>query len=167
MESYSEILKALETFESDSTKKVSARCEARGLMKNLEKFETAFLTVFWSYLLQHFSRSSKALQGNDTDIALAISQYDSLTDLTSEMRTEADKFFEKFEAVAGNLLPGTTYQEKRQRKRTLRPGETRCDDDAATDGRTMFKRKVFLPILDSLSPLDRAKKTCTRLSDYL
>ena len=102
LESYSEILKALETFESDTTKKAAARCEARGLINTLKKNEIAFLTVFWSYLVQHFSRSSKALQGNDADIALAISQYDSLTDLTSEIRKESDTFFEKFEAATAN-----------------------------------------------------------------
>ena len=37
LESYSEILKALETFENDTTKKVAARCEARGLINNLRK----------------------------------------------------------------------------------------------------------------------------------
>ena len=133
------------------TKKSAARCEARGLINSLKKIEIAFLTVFWSYLLQHFSRSSKALQGNDADIALAICQYDSLTDLTSEMRNEADTFFEKFEAAANNLLPGVAYEERRQRRRTLRPGETRGDDDTTIDRRTTFKRNVFLPIIDNIS----------------
>ena len=44
LESYSEILEALEKFESDATRKASARCKARGLMNSLDKLETAFMT---------------------------------------------------------------------------------------------------------------------------
>ena len=151
LESYSEILEALEKFESDATKKTSARCEARGLMNSLDKLETAFMTVFWAYLLQPFSPSSKALQAADADISLAISLYKAMNELTSEMRTEADKFFGKFEEAAKNLLPGVDYQEVRQRRRTLRPEESRGDEETILDRRTNLKRNVFLPILGNVS----------------
>ena len=123
LKSYSEILDALEKFESDATRKTSS---ARGLMNSLDKLETAFMTVFWAYLLQHFSRSSKAFQAADADIGRAVSQYEAMNELTSKMRTEADKFFGKFEEAAKNLLPGVYYQEVRQRRRTLRQGKVKA-----------------------------------------
>ena len=127
-ESYSEILEALEKFESDATRKASARCEARGLINSLDKLETAFMTVFLAYLLQIF---------------LDFQSHSRQPMLTSSLAN--------LNKAAKNLLPDADYQEVRQRRRTLCPGKSRGDDETILDRRTYLKRNVFLPILDNVS----------------
>jgi len=38
------------------------RCEAAGLRRQLDRFQTVFMTVFWNAILERFNSTSKEIQ---------------------------------------------------------------------------------------------------------
>lgn len=50
-ESWEEVFTALTMISNDSKEKAKTRCEARGILRGLERFETAFMLCFWSTVL--------------------------------------------------------------------------------------------------------------------
>ena len=100
-----------------------------------------------------FSRYSKVLQAADADIGLAVSQYDAMIQLTSEMRIweyghtsfilQIWRFGKESAAWCGLLGSTATI--------TLRPGETRGDDVGVLHKRTNLKRNVFLAIFHNIT----------------
>lgn len=54
--------------------------------------ETAFLTVFWTYVLEQFNITNKTLQGTAIDIGTASKLYASLINLIQGTRDGFDYF---------------------------------------------------------------------------
>lgn len=51
-------------------------CEAKCIRLKLERLETAFMTVFWGFILIH--KTNKKLQSVDIDICTVIHMYDTV-----------------------------------------------------------------------------------------
>lgn len=61
-EEYRNIYAGLTEFSNGEKVKPEIRCKAKGLQKNVERFETAYLSTFWSTILERFNCVSKRLQ---------------------------------------------------------------------------------------------------------
>lgn len=88
----------------------------------MEKLENAFLCDMWNNILQHFHKTSAALQAAELDLCNAVDLISSLTDYVVNLRGD----FDNFESVAKNMSPTVSQQYKvdtqrhRKRKKTSR-----------------------------------------------
>lgn len=79
--SWSEIINSLSLIKNNENEKCITRNEAKCLCTNLQYFETAFLTFFWTFVLEQFNITNKTLQGIAIDIGTASKLYVSLINL--------------------------------------------------------------------------------------
>ncbi|XP_043271756.1 zinc finger MYM-type protein 1-like [Venturia canescens] len=146
LESWHEIYTALYTFENDSTEKPISRSEAKGIRLKLDRLETAFMTVFWGFLLNRLNIANRKLQAVNVDIFTAIQIYDSLIGLMCETRNN----FDEYEKKALNLSETGEYEKelKRKRKRKLHSDESA--EQTEMSGREKLRVSTFLVIIDKL-----------------
>ncbi|XP_025421422.1 uncharacterized protein LOC112691394 [Sipha flava] len=109
--SWSEIINSLSLIKNNENEKCITRNEAKGLFKSLQSLETAFLTVFWTYVLEQFNITNKTLQGTAIDIGTASKLYTSLINLIRETRDRFDYFEEQAKTMSGIEL----YQDGKSR----------------------------------------------------
>ncbi|XP_023311929.1 zinc finger MYM-type protein 1-like [Anoplophora glabripennis] len=140
-ESFSEIHDALIAIESNPAQKRSTVCEAKGIRFKLERLETAFMTVFWSFILVHMNKSNKKLQSVDIDICTVVQLYDSIIHIISTERGNFDKYEQQ--ALELSLVKEYEKDTKRIRKRKLTADESAEDITSSLSGRETFRRKAF------------------------
>lgn len=70
--------KALIKLINDNYEKPLVLSEAKGLVRQMNKLETAYITVFWSDILHTFNKTSLLLQSIDIDISTVVGLYASL-----------------------------------------------------------------------------------------
>ncbi|CAG9793083.1 unnamed protein product [Diatraea saccharalis] len=147
-ESFPEIRDALIAIESNPEQKRSVLCEAKGIRLKLERLETAFMTVFWDFILVHMNKTNKNLQSVDIDICTVIQINDSLIQIIS---AERENFY-KYEQQALELSLVKEYEKdtKRIRKRKLTADESADDITFSLSGRETFRVAVYLVIIDRL-----------------
>lgn len=159
LKSWKDIHDTLKSISNDSSEKAITKAEAAGLIKRMTRFETAFMTVFWSSILNRINVVSKKLQQEDADIGLVIDLYKSLISFISSSRENFTIYEEEAKALIGKQ--NYTASEKRTRKRKRHFDETdESDDDEEVlfGAKDDFKINVFLTIVDRLiSELDRRK----------
>uniref|UniRef100_A0A1B8Y1W6 TTF-type domain-containing protein n=1 Tax=Xenopus tropicalis TaxID=8364 RepID=A0A1B8Y1W6_XENTR len=146
--SWKEIIEALDAIDDDVSQTPATQNEASGLSKNLQKLETAIMTVFWSFILERFNATNKRLQCVDIEIGTVVRLYDGLTTLVQDTRDD----FERFEREARELSGLEDYDAS-----TARPRKIKLPFDVSPQGhiqlspRDKFRVNTFLPILDKLS----------------
>ncbi|KAL4710117.1 hypothetical protein ACJJTC_016519 [Scirpophaga incertulas] len=147
-ESFSEIHDALIAIESNPAQKHSTVCEAKGIRLKLERLETAFMTVFWSFILVHMNKTNKKLQSVDIDICTVVQLYDSIIHLISTERGNFDKYEQQ--ALELSLVKEYEKDTKRIRKRKLTADESAEDITSSLSGRETFRVTVYLGIIDQI-----------------
>jgi hypothetical protein len=65
---YPEIVKALTDICTDTKQSADARLQAEGLIEQMERLETALMTVIWHTILERFNATSMSLQKNEIDL---------------------------------------------------------------------------------------------------
>lgn len=152
---YKEIQKSLNVLSEDPIAKPGARLEAQALEKQFQSFETAFLCILWNDILERVDKCSNNLQKQTMHLSAATKQIHTLEAFIAEKRDEFDKYEQATIALLGCETP--TYN--RIRKRKIFPDET-GENEVEFDGRSAFRIKVYLKIIDSLkSNLSRRKKS--------
>ena len=140
--SYIEIKAALSDASKNATQKPVAKAEAKALVKQMERYEIALMTVLWNMLLQRIDATSKSLQDQKLCLSKAAELLNSLTLFFKNVREN----FAKIETEAKFLLGiendhNIAYEDKqtqrRQTKRTLFFDET-ADNDVILKGREKF-----------------------------
>jgi len=146
---WTSVLDALNSIEMDSSQKSITRTEARGIISNLERLETAFMTQFWGFILERLNSTNKKLQEVNIDLSSVIELYDSLITLCETNRNS----FDYFEDKAKELTSVNTYdfEQKRTKRRKLHYDEVRdTSSEFLMTGREHFRNDTFLVIIDTL-----------------
>lgn len=145
-ESWEEVHIALTEIANDSTEKATTRCESQGILRRLERFETAFMVCFWSTVLHRIHKVSKAIQSETVDVLSVTNLYGSLEEYFMEQRNH----FDDFEKLAMDIAKTTSYEKdnKRQPKRKVWDDEDQSGEVNFT-GRDDLKTNTFLPVIDS------------------
>ncbi|KAG7157952.1 Zinc finger MYM-type protein 1-like 5 [Homarus americanus] len=144
---YLEIKSALENICSDSRQTVATKLEGEGLIRQMEAFETALLTVIWYKILTRFNATSLSLQKVETDLLSVVKLYESLISFVSEMRQgQFDEIEDQARAFAEPVYTETT---KRTKKRKHFFDES-VGNETQLDPREKFKVDNFYTILDCL-----------------
>lgn len=121
--SWNAVFQCLTDVKNNKNLKSDVRSKADGLKRQLEKYETAFLTAFWGFILKKFNKVSIALQAVDTNVLQVMKYYESLVLYVEEARNQ----FEKFEEEANNVClsqAGFENKNRRKRVRKLQADET-------------------------------------------
>jgi len=79
-----------ELVDSDSEKSL-IRSEASGLLRNMNKLETAFMTSLWCDILQKCNNVSKKLQSVQLDLSYVVKLYNTL--MKNWLKTNLKKMF--------------------------------------------------------------------------
>lgn len=145
--SWIEILQALESIEDDPNEKPVSRHEAAVILRQLNRLETAFMVVLWSFLLGRFNSTSKKLQSVSIDVSMVMELYGSLIQLVRDTRD----CFEEYEQKAKLLSTLETYEHdtRRAKKRKVPFDESR-EGEINLSGRDNFRINTFHVIMDKL-----------------
>lgn len=149
--SFKEFMEVLENIEKNECEKPENRRKAAGLRKNFSKFESAFMGVLWTAILERFHKASVNLQAMRMDLKGVLDIYTSLIDFVTELRTDA--MFEKFMDDAKKIIDveGDEVEDQRRRsRRTLRNDETR-ENEVILHGREKLKVSIYFAVLDRLT----------------
>lgn len=125
---YKVIFETLTMIADDSSEKSITHIEAEGIIHHLERFETAFLTVMWSTLMERFY--ADCIPDCKLQIIClnkVIELYDSLSKFVSSVRD----IFDYYESEAGKMLASDNeydISKKRKRIRKLQADESREGD---------------------------------------
>ncbi|XP_043484549.1 zinc finger MYM-type protein 1-like [Leptopilina heterotoma] len=157
---YGLIQDVLFNFSSDLNEKTLARSEALGLFKNMEIFETFFLTIVWDKLLERINATSKALENPNLNLTYGVQLLESLLLFIEEMRSTFDKIENETKILLDIEEVQYQNEKKRTRKRKAFFDEIRQNETLLT-GRENFKINVFYVMCDGLTAELRR-----RLSSY-
>ncbi|XP_071578286.1 zinc finger MYM-type protein 1-like [Temnothorax nylanderi] len=102
------VLQSLMIMIEDVHEKAVTRSEAAVLKKQLGRFETMFMAIFWNSLLDRFNATSKVLQSVDIDVGVAVELYRSLIDFMESLRS--DEMFEVYVEKAKCIIPEESHQ---------------------------------------------------------
>ncbi|XP_003738764.1 zinc finger MYM-type protein 1-like, partial [Galendromus occidentalis] len=148
LKSWKPIYDTLESISTDTSEKALVRAEAGGFMKQMSKFETAFMTIFWGRALDRINAVSKKLQREDADVELVMTLYESLISYFTSLRGEFAANFKDARALFGDESLESRAARTRKRKRHFDDsdedeGPPVCTEDALRD-------EVFFPVVDCL-----------------
>lgn len=147
--SWSNYLNALTTIEEAVSEKPTVRTEAAGIKRRLNRFECAFMSVFWEVILERFHKTNKTLQGVDIDTGDVTRLFLSLINFVKSLRNTA--MFETYIDKAKNIMDERYDDDhQRNRRRKLFPDENR-DGDTILTGREQLKVDTYFSILDRVS----------------
>lgn len=134
-----------ELVDSDSEKPLT-RSEASGLLRNMNKLETAFMTSLWCDILQTFNNVSKKLQSIKMDLSCVVELYNTLIEYIKTLRT----MFNTYEKLAQDKFEENVPQfETKNRKRKKQIDESN-EPNTVFSGYRHFKINTFYPICDNL-----------------
>lgn len=150
-ENWPAILETLQLIENDSNEKPSCRGEASALRSMLETLEMAFLSIFWSSVLERFKKVSTKLQYETVILSKVRGYFRSLADFVTELRYDFDRLETLAKEKSG--LYEYKYESQRKRKRTLAPDECKNNDavQPVLSGSDNFRINTFYVMTDSLS----------------
>src|SRR5215469_16775289 len=159
---WNEVIEALTVISNDVNEKPKTRCEASGYLQQIQRLETAILSILWGDLLSRFNLTSQKLQSTYVDLSTVAKLYESLIEYVTSIRDE----FEIYENGALEKAGIAEYEDqtRREKKRKLLAGENRYNETELSDG-ISFKTNTYLVILDRLiSELTRRKEVYSLLS---
>lgn len=163
---WNQVISALTTIQEDATEKPFTRQEAAGLLRLLERLETAVMTTVWGAILQRFNAVSVKLQSVQMDLGIAVELYNSLIQFIIDLR----EMFDYYEEAAKDKSRLSNYEDtlKRKIKRKVQSDETPESEMEAVElaGRKKFRTETFLVIIDRLkSELEKRKGAYKDLHD--
>jgi len=142
----------LEKIENNKTEKPKCCRQAAGIRTYFEKFESVFLAVFWTTVLERFEKTNTKLQATITNVKNVVDLYNSLIDFVSQLRTDEkfQEFVDEAKRMKGEDSEEYEYDLKRTRVRYLACDETRENEFIFTTGKHKFKVEVYFAALDKL-----------------
>ncbi|XP_031336280.1 zinc finger MYM-type protein 1-like [Photinus pyralis] len=156
---YDEIYDSLTAIRDDPNEKKETKMESSSLVNTLEKFETAFMTIFWNTVLNQLGAVSNTLQKPGLDLNTG-------TQLLQGLQTSIKKHrenFECFEEKTKNLSTHVDFQYSKKRsdlKRKFPDGQS-----LHLEGSTKFKIETFYVSIDTLvSELDKRREAYSDIS---
>lgn len=146
-EDWQEVVEALTIISNDDREKAATRSEASSYLNQVQRLETAFLSIVWGNLLGRFNVTSKKLQSSEIDLSTVSILYGSLSEYIQVVRTE----FETYENEALLKSKVSQYEDEKNRRkiRKIQSGESR-EGEVEFIGRENFKINTFNVIMDRL-----------------
>jgi hypothetical protein len=144
---WSLVINALKMIEEDGTEKSNARNEARGLLRQLQRLETALMATVWGSLLEKFNKTSVQLQNSSIDVGVAVELYRTLIQAVKDARDRFDSFEKKAMETSCQLKYEMDITRKKKRKL---PADESRENEVELTGRESFKVNTFFVILDCL-----------------
>lgn len=137
---------------SDEQQTGETRREASALVKKLNKFETAFMTIFWNTILIRVNETSKLLQNTSMELSAAVALLKSLSAFLVVQRDNFDNYYKKT-LDAMTAIGDAACERDFEIGRARRP--RRLHDDSlqpavVLTGQERFKIECFYVILDTL-----------------
>jgi hypothetical protein len=133
----------------------------------MNKRESAFMTVFWTTILQRFNASSMSLQKVESDLDTVAKIYCSLKEYISEVRDRFDHFHVQASELCGSETEyeADTKRHRRRKKADDEVDDTVNNDDRKRSGTEIMRADCFNVIIDSLiAELSKREKSYVEVS---
>ncbi|XP_013793798.1 uncharacterized protein LOC106477819 [Limulus polyphemus] len=117
LESYRAITDALSHLYSDVIEKGDTRLQANYLMQKMEELEFVFMLHFWTRVIRHFHKVSKAIKKSELLLSTCECLYSSLQNFLSKVREDFDELEQQAKAILPNVNYRTVTRRQRVRKR--------------------------------------------------
>ncbi|KAL4120597.1 hypothetical protein QTP88_013262 [Uroleucon formosanum] len=142
--SWKEFMETLKDIENNTSEKPTNRRKAAGLKNKLSKFESVFMAVFWTSLLERFDKTSKMLQSASANLEDVVDLYKSLIGYVCEIRT--DEMFQQFiEEAKKTKQEEYEWDQKRHRVRPLVCDE--LEQDKSRENEIVLGGKIKLQVI--------------------
>ena len=151
LESYSAITDALSHLYSDVNEKGDTRLQANNILQKMGELAFVFMLCFWTRVLRHFRKVSKANQKSQLLLSTCASLFSSLQDFLSKIREDCDELEQQAKATLTDVSYRTVTRRQRVRKQQGNDGSAPGLD--VTDElplRDKFRIQSFIPIIDAL-----------------
>lgn len=151
---YKQIKYVLNQISDDTEEKACVRCEAEGLIKQMNQLETGIYTSFWNDILQRTNATSKSLQNAELDLNTAVASLISLKDYVASKRDS----FENYVKEGKELSDSTEYVQARHKFRNVRlnPLDYGHTKEVQLTPSEKYRTESFLSVIDQfVASLDR------------
>lgn len=145
---YEQNKNALEEIGADLEQSAETRNEVSGLLKRLEKLETAILLELWNDILQQFQKTSCSLQKAGLPLNCAVNLLDSLLIFVEQLREKFNDYEKKGVERCGHSEYADASRRTRKRNRRIFQGDEGAAEDTVLQGGVKFRVEVFFAIID-------------------
>ncbi|KAK9700851.1 hypothetical protein QE152_g30984 [Popillia japonica] len=155
-EDWDEITQALKYISDHVHEKGISRSETAYYLRQLQKLETAFLSILWGDLLSRFNIVSKKVQSPETDLSSVSKLYGSPFEYIQSLTDEFDIY--ENDALVKSEVDLYEDEMKRKKTRKLHANEGQ-QGEVELVGRDNFRVNPFKVILDKLQSEMIKRKT--------
>ncbi|XP_028394506.1 uncharacterized protein LOC114518702 [Dendronephthya gigantea] len=135
---------------ADLDQSAETRNEASGLIKRLEKLETAILLKLWNDILQRFQKTSCSLQKASLPLNSAVNLLDSLLMFVEQLREDFDDYEKKGAEKCGHSEYADSSRRTRQRNQRIFLGDEGPAENTVLRAGVKFRVEVFYTIIDHI-----------------
>ena len=151
-QNYSSFRLVLINLGSDEQQTGETRREASALVKKLNKFETAFMTIFWNTILIRANETSKLLHSTSMELSVAVALLKLLSAFLVIQRENFGNYYKKTTEAVVAISNAACVQdfEVRRARRPRRVHDDSLQPAVVLTGQERFKVECFYVILDYL-----------------
>lgn len=155
---YQQIKDVLKQIADDFEEKGCVRCEAEGLLTQINQLEIGIYTTFWNDILQRTDATSKNLQHAKLDLNTAVASLTSLKNYVASKRDSFETYEKQGEELSGSTEYVQTQTKTRHKRRNVRlnPLDYGHTEEVQLSPSEKYRTETFLPVIDQfIASLDQ------------
>ena len=162
---YQQIKDILKQIADDTEEKGCVRCEAEGLLIQMNQLETGIYTTFWNDILQRTDATSKNLQHAKLHLNTAVASLTSLKDYVASKRDSFDTYEKQGQELSGSADYVQTKTRHKRRNVRLNPLDYGHAEEAQLSPSEKYRTETFLPVIDQfIASLDQRLQAYKQIS---
>ena len=159
------ILKQIADDTELTEEKGCVRCEAEGLLIQMNELDTGIYTTFWNDILQRTDATSKNLQHAKLDLNTAVASLTSLKDYVASKRDSFDTYEKQGEELSGSADYVQTKTRHKRRNVRLNPLDYGHAEEVQLSPSEKYRTESFLPVIDKfIASLDQRLQAYKQIS---
>ncbi|XP_037797211.1 uncharacterized protein LOC119592460 [Penaeus monodon] len=145
---YQQIKDVLTKITDDTEEKGCIRCEADGLLRQINQLETGIYIIFWNDILQRTDATNKTLQHAKLDLNTAVASLASLKDYVASKRESFDTYEKQGKELSGSADYVQTKTRNKRRNVRLSPLDYGQSEEVELSPSEKYRTQSFLPVID-------------------
>ncbi|CAM1330906.1 Uncharacterised protein r2_g3995 [Pycnogonum litorale] len=160
---YQQIEDVLKQIADDIEEKGCVRCEAEGLLIQINQLETGIYTTFWNDILQRTDATNKNRQHAKLDLNTAVATLTSLKNYVASKRDSFDTYEKQGEELSGSADYVQTETRHKCRNVRLNPLDYGHAEEVQLIPSEKYRIESFLPVIDQfIASLDQRLQAYNR-----
>ena len=162
---YQQIKDVLKQVADDIEEKGCVRCEAEGLLIQINQLETGIYTNFWNDILQRTDATNKSLQHAKLHLNTAVASLTSLKNYVALKRDSFDTYEKQGKELSGSADYVQTKTRDKRRNVRLNPLGYGHAEEVQLSPSEKYRTETFLPVIDQfIASLDQRLQAYKQIS---